>query len=443
MKKTLLTLSGIILISYAVGTVSLTMEEAKKMVLTKNPAYLAKQYSYKSSQYDSYTGLTAFLPTAKLNAKYMELDPGPSPSNQNPNASPFTRSYDVTINQPIFYGGKLLGSYLIKKDAQSIAKLNVQSQKLTALADVESKYFTLLEAKEFNKIAQSDLTSSTLHMTIAKMKYENGVISKPEYLKMQSQNATKDVSLLQANTLYSISEKDLANYLQIKDSLQVTDINFENYLPYVDQLKTLNSSKTSEILNNLTIFAKEHNNTIKITGKSRDLYSKAAMVAGANFLPMVNLTYTQAYTDNSTLNNFEKSSTLLLTASVPIFPLADNGFTYFKAKSEYKRTVQDYNASKDAIELAVESSFLNLLSNARQIGASRLALEYTQETYNQLEERYKNGMLSVNDMMDGEVMLLSAQTNMIKSKYAFLRAKSTLALILNLEDETILWNLLK
>ncbi|MBN2829660.1 MAG: TolC family protein, partial [Candidatus Cloacimonetes bacterium] len=89
--------------------------------------------------------------------------------------------------------------------------------------------------------------------------------------------------------------------------------------------------------------------------------------------------------------------------------------------------------------LNLEASYLNLLSTARKLKASALSLEYSQETYNQMQERYRNGLISGTDLLDADVALNTAQVNEISSKFTYLKTRSALKKLLGLaDDETII-----
>jgi outer membrane protein TolC len=65
-------------------------------------------------------------------------------------------------------------------------------------------------------------------------------------------------------------------------------------------------------------------------------------------------------------------------------------------------------------------------------------MSYSQETYDQMKERFALGANTANDLLFVEVMFTSAQNQYTSSFYNYLRAKSNLMLIMGEEDPQIL-----
>ena len=142
-------------------------------------------------------------------------------------------------------------------------------------------------------------------------------------------------------------------------------------------------------------------------------------------------------------SNYNDSKQLALTASIPIFPITDNFADYKKAKFEKRKTDEDYKSAESGIKLDLESSVLNLISSAKQVKASELTLNFATELHSQMEERFRNGMVSTTEILDSEVMLKSSKMSFIRSSFSFIKAKSKLILLLGMEEENEFLELLK
>ena len=146
MKKTIF-LILLLLICFIQNTAGLTLEEAKKIALENNPELLAKEEAKKSANWSVKGAMMSFLPSAQLTGNYTKYDP--SIPSMSPNTTQEdSKSYGVSITQPIFNGGKIWYNAKMQKDKEKIANYNLNNQFLQTITNVESKYFSVLEQKE-------------------------------------------------------------------------------------------------------------------------------------------------------------------------------------------------------------------------------------------------------------------------------------------------------
>ena len=165
-------------------------------------------------------------------------------------------------------------------------------------------------------------------------------------------------------------------------------------------------------------------------------------MAGGNFLPSVNLQYSNNWSKYDFQDNFSESGQLGINLSIPIFPLVDNGLGVAKANNNLKQSKYTLETVSNGIKLSLQSSLINLVAAAKTVRSSKLAMEYSKETYGQMKERFTHGVITANELLSAEVMFTSAQNQYTTSFYNFLRAKSTLQLMMGIEDPQILEKIL-
>ncbi len=431
----------IIVYYFALNAEVLTLKDAKEIALKNNPDLLAEEHAQKSAKYDFWNSTLSLIPSANLDGTYTEYKPGFG-MGTGPTADE-SRSYGYTISQPIFNGGKIWLGSRIQNDAAKIADATYINKRLETIAEVESKYFSVLENQDLLETAQKDLRSSEIQLEIAKVRYETGTLSRADYLQLQSQKASKEVSLIQMENLYSISKLDLANFLQISPDYTLKTISLDLYETYLNNIQSLDPAQVKELISEVIEISKEKNPSLKMAELSKAITKKSVIMAGGNFLPSLNLSYSKTWEKYDYQDDYEDSERLMLIASVPIFPIADNAVEFAKAKHDFKRSYYDYRSAEYGIELGLKSSVLNLVASARSVYATKKALEFAEETYLQMEERFRNNIITTSDLLDVEVMLTSSRNQYTKSVYDFLRARSYLQQLMGVEDEQILMQYLK
>jgi len=428
----------------------LTLEKAKEFALENNPEYLSKKYAYESAKWNEIGSFSGLLPSASLTGSQMQMKPGmPTLMNPIPNDENNTRSYGYSINQPLFLGGKLWLGYKISRDTKQMSNYALAEQKLKTISGVEEKYFKLLEAAEILEISKEQLRSAGLNLEIAGIRFKMGTLANVDLLKIQSDKAAKETELIQSETLYAISYSGLKNYLQYRDDFEIENFDTTIYNELIKDLNTFDKKLIDDLINECFLISLNENLSIKTLKETKNMAKKSVLMAAGNFLPILNLSYSQTWSKSwneiqgESDFSYDDSKQLALTASIPIFPIADNFADYKKAKYEKRKTDEEYKSAENGIKLDLESSVLNLISSAKQVKASELTLNFTTELHSHTEERFKNGMISTTEMLDSEVMLKSSKMSNIRSSFSFIKAKSKLMLILGMEEENELLELLK
>ncbi|MDA3813967.1 MAG: TolC family protein, partial [Candidatus Cloacimonetes bacterium] len=286
------------------------------------------------------------------------------------------------------------------------------------------------------------LLSSQNNVEIAQIRYDTGTLSKAEYLQLQSELAVKEVNLIQIENLYQISLLELANFLQLEKVKELAEIPIEIHQPTLDELSSKSISELDELIKTIINIGESSNPSLKISEISVNTNKKSLLMAGGNFLPSVNLQYSNNWSKYDYQEAFIESGQLGVYLSIPIFPLVDNGLEVAKANHNLKQSKYELETVSDAIKLSLRSSLINLVAAAKTVRSSKLAMEYSKETYNQMKERFTHGVITANDLLSAEVMFTSAQNQYTTSFYNFLRVKSTLQFLMGIEDPQILEKIL-
>lgn len=439
MKNLILSLVLVIIVLPSISY-SLSLSEARQLALQNNPDLLAQEQSTKSTKAGYWKSLLGLIPSASLNGNYTIYDEA---AQVGMNTVEEYRSYGFTVNQPLFNGGSIwLGSRL-SSDAYKISRENLKSTRLSTLADVESKYFSVLENKALLEVARKSLKSSETNLEIAQIKYESGNLSRADLLNLQSEKASKEVSLLQIENLYMISLIDLSNFLQLPEinTLQEIDMTEQQYV--LKYLQKSTSEQIDQLIMDILKTGRESNPVLKISDLAIKSSQKSLLLAAGKFLPSLNLQYSRNWLKYDFEDDYNDSGQLGLYISLPIFPVFDNGLEVAQAKYQLKQSRYKFTAAEGNIELALKSAVLNLVTAAKSVLSSQLALDYAEETYLQMQERFSNGLISSNELLSAEIMFTSAQNKYVTSTYDYLRARSALRLQTGIEDNKILENYMK
>ncbi len=419
---------------------SLSLSEARELALQNNPKLLAQENTTKSSKASYWQSLLGLIPSADLSGGYTIYDEA---TQIGMNAVEEYKTYGITISQPIFNGGSIwLGSRL-SHDAYKISQETLKSTRLSTLSEVESKYFSVLQNKALLEISRKSLESAATNLEIAQIKYDNGNLSRADLLNLQSEQAAKEISLLQMENLYSISLLSLANFLQLPEIDALEEIDLTEHQFVLAYLQESDPDQLERLLNSILNTGLEGSPALKISELAVKSSQKSLLMAAGKFLPSLNLQYSKNWIKYDFEDEYNDSGQLGIYLSVPIFPIIDNGLEVAQANYQLKRSRYDFTSAEDNIKLGLKSTVLNLITAAKTVNSSQLALNYAEETYLQMQERFSSGLISSNDLLSAEIMYTSAQNQNVTSIYDFLRARSELRLQTGIEADNILEDYIK
>jgi outer membrane protein TolC len=441
MRKSVLILFLILVTALLLQAETVTLEQAKSIAIEHNPDLKAQGESYNMSKWSYYSTLSTLFPSGSLSASYSKTD---TDNTNAPNQATENGSYGVSFRQPIFSGGKLVTSVSIAKDSRSISAFNLTEKELEILNTTEEKYFNYIKTSKLYTIAEKNMQAAVQRVSDAQVRFSQGTISKAELLKFQADESEKRVALIQAQLAKQTGYVDLKNYLMLDNDFEVEDADSFMISEEIPQLLQLDVDKTTKAITSLKEFCLEHNNTMKSLKLGRNISAKNLYNAKTGFFPTVSLgwSYNRSGDAGDNWADYDGSSTLSLSASLPILPLFDTYSGVARASSEKRKTEYEYLNTENSFKLGIESSYLNLLSKAAQYNASNLSEQYSEETYKQMQERYKNGLISATDLLDAEVVYKSAQVNAVSSKFDYLTTRSGLKKLLGLSSDREIFDII-
>ena len=435
MKKRAILIIILLLFSVSLHALDLTLELAKELALENYPGYLSQIEALKSAQSGRWNAYTSLLPSASLNASQTRYNPG---QTVGLNKADRLNTYGVSITQPIFNGGKIWLGARMQEDMVKISKENLRMTKLETLAGVELQYFSVLQNQQLMKIAELDLESSKTNLEIAKAKYDAGLLSKGDYLQIQAEKTNKMVSVLQMKNLYQTSKMILLSYLQIGNIGTIEQVDSMNYTELLHRLQNLSIVEIDSISNSFVQYGLEHSPAIAMSDIAINTSKKLLVMAGGNFLPSINLSYSKNWIKYNFMNDYDNSESITISASLPIFPIIDNVTSYTQAHHDLKKSHYDHKYTEDAVVTGIKGQFLNLVSYANSIIASKASSAQAGETYAQMQERFYRGMISANELNSTQTLYLSTQNQYVQSLYDFLGARSALLQQIGTEEDIIL-----
>lgn len=329
----------------------------------------------------------------------------------------------ITISQPIFQGGAILGGIEYAKAYKGIADLmylgeqrDIRLETIQIYSDIvknEKDLEALMSSKQELKAtydkqkAQLDLRLITkadlLKTEYSILEVESKIIGTQNQIAVQKENLKLKLGLPKAEDL-TVVEFDVPMYLS-------QNIDFE-----ADMIQAQTESIDAMIAN-----------------KYVNMADAQRKVARADMLPQVSAFASYGVESdrrkfNSTMDDAEWRGGVQVTWNV--FEFGKNYDNYRVAKLSKEQEELREKISKDSIDVNVTDAYLELIRMEKDRDSKGRALEAAMENYKMDKEKYAAGLISTVDFLASETQLREAKVGynqvVIDYLYAFEKYRSML-----------------
>ncbi len=455
-KKRKILFAFISLILFSTHIYALSLDKAITTAVQNNKSFIAQQYTCQQYKWNEKNTLTNFFPKINFNATAVRID---NDTYENANAIMHLQVYDaldnptgdyvpisagmmtggvykttymtdLTIQQPIFNGGKLFLGHQIARLSTKQTMQNLASYQNDLEYDVADSYLNILKIQDMIKIAKKSLTSSQAQLKKIYEKFNVGVVKKSDVLQWEVKVENDKITLEELKNGLSVLKTFWFNILglaSLSEAAMPDRIDLTSYDQEIVLLHSISEVTKYDTLSYVLSVVKAENPDLKSLALTERIAKTAQKLAISNFLPSLNLQYTRTFDQDDKLNfDGAKSWNIAAVFSVPIFHFGTNITNLKKSNFEYKSVQLQLEDAREKILMAAENSVYNLITKAKRVMSGNLAYENAKENYSIVNNLFDQGMVTNTELMDAEIMLFGSELNLQASYYDFVLAKYTL-----------------
>ena len=435
---------------------AITLNDAISTALKNNKSFNAEKYDYLNSKWNEKNALTNFFPKLHFNAMAVRIDDETyneantvyklpvfdafdvptgdyvpiSAGELSDGIYKTTYTTDITLQQPIFNGGKLFLGYTIARLSTKQALQSLASTQNDLEYNVADSYLTILNIQDMIKIANKSLASSRAQLKKIQDKFDVGMVTKSDVLQWQVKVENDKITLEELKNNLSVLKTYWFNILglqSLSDAAMPDRIDLTSYENEISLLHSMSEVTKYDTLSYVLSIVKAENPDLKSLELTDRIAKTAHKLAISNFLPSFNLQYTRTFDQDDKLN-FDGADTWNIAAvfSVPIFHFGTNITNLKKSSYEYKSTRLKLEDARQKILMAAENCVYDLITKAKKVMSGKLAYENAKENYSIVNDLFDQGMVTNTELMDAEIMLYSIELGLQTSYYDFVRAKYAL-----------------
>lgn len=355
----------------------------------------------------------------------------------NPAAEEGTTTASPTVNQimlgqarlnmPIFSGFRLKNNIAASQSLHTAQTFYAANTKQQLAMQTIMLYAGLYKAQQSVTLLQENLKTANQRVTDFTAMQDNGLLARNDFLKAQLQASTIQLSLDEAIKNTATLNYQLVTLLKLPEGTQVevSDAYFKNsggISPSISQGEAVAQRSDLEAL--------------RWQQKASEANIK---IAKANYYPSLSFTAGYVALDIQNVVQVYNALNFGVGFSYDISSIFKTGKQVRAAQSRAEETKKEVEMLTDRVKVEVQESLENYNLSLKQNKVYTAAVEQAVENYRIVKDKYDNGLVDTNDLLEADLQQLQAQLNEAFSKaditqryYELLNASGSLTNSFNL-----------
>ena len=396
------------------------MEDAVNYALKENKSIDSAYSSAEAAESGRKSARGAFGPS--LSANYSADKRSKEPTYMGGiKGSKETYAWEVRMDQPLFTGFNILASYQKAALKEEQAQAQRRWVELNTIGLVQENFLALLSAREKVRSAQDSLDRLSTQLKITRQLYEVGLKPRLDVLQAETDVASAEDTLLQAQNALDTQQARLNTLLNLPLESNVEYVGELNFIPFSATLEDC-LDRSYRLRPDIYIAAK----TVEISYKDK-------MSAASNFYPHV-YGYLSAESQGDTwraagssIQDTDYSAwNIGATATWNLFEWGQSLYATQQASHIISKVKADEEDLLQQVAFEVKSDLLNLTEAAKRIKVAQRGLEQAQEAFRMAIARYEAQVGTNIDVLTAQASLSQAEAYLTTAKADYLSSLSRL-----------------
>ncbi|MFZ5948263.1 MAG: TolC family protein [Stygiobacter sp.] len=408
----------------------LTLDEAIKIALQKNPNLIKLQNSLGGNQTQLKNAYGELLPSlgAQASWSWQRIDDAGSQQRNFlgeivtvPPSTVENRSYSAGIggNVMLFNGLANYANINLQKDNLKATEYNIAKLKQNIVYQTSDFFYSVLNAEELMKVREENLKYFQKFYESVNERNKLGLVPVADVYSAQVQLGNAELALIQAQNDYDKLKNGLLTYLalNVMDDYQLVDpfakdktVDPNSYLKNFEDIQTL----VNVALDNRFDF------------KSQQLLVKAAesnlTIAKSGIFPTLSADYSYGSGAVNINKMFDRKSFRVgMTLSIPIFSNFSTENQIQQAEINKMNQHEDLLSLERQIKIEIKQGYNDLIAAKKSLDVATKNVLAAEENRKINLERYNLGSATILEVLQSDRDYIDAIRNKINNVYDFYR----------------------
>lgn len=317
----------------------------------------------------------------------------------------------ANLSLPIFAGFRIQHGIESAKYLEQAAKLDAEHNRDEIVENTIAAYSNLFKAKAALDIVKENLKQSQQRVADFSNLEKNGLLARNDLLKAQLQQSNIELSLLDAENNWKITNINMNLMLGLPENTELT--------PDSGAFEALGSAESFEIWEGKALENRKDMAAIDLRGKAANAGVKAAK---GEYYP--SLALTGGYIAANVPNLLTLTNALNAGVGLKYTPssLWKTGSKVAQARAREQQLKISKDILTDNVRLQTAQAYQSYLVNQKKIDVYAKAMEQAKENYRIVKNKYDNSLATTTDLLEADVAQLQARLN-----HAFAKADALVA----------------
>ena len=415
MKRTAIFLFAFCL-AISASTQVLSLDSCISMALKANRQIEGARLQTRQRDYAAAAMKTNFLPNLKASARdiYSSADgaftlfPGAALDYKIGNIV----QAGVTVEQPIYMGGKITAGYKMSQLARDVARQNERLTESQVIVDTEEAYALLVRATELRAVAAKyDSLLLRLKRDVEAAR-AHGMASHNDVLKVNVKKNEAELQLRQAENAQRLARMNLCRQIALPLDTEI-DADVQGISPTESGIEQ----------NTAVIDFQSARPEAIMLGQRVQLAEQKVRAERADFLPQVGVVAGYSYLNGLKLNDKRLIDTgnflALLNVSIPLYHFGEgrNKVRAARMEAEHARVEQQDKLEQMRLEVTREAN--NVDEASLELEVTTRNVEQAAENLRMSQKSYAAGMESLSDLLEAQTLYQKALASQVEARCQF------------------------
>lgn len=340
---------------------------------------------------------------------------------------------DLSVEQPIYMGGKVSAAYKMAKLGHRMAEYNVQLTEDEVVVATHQAYALLLHATQMQKVAQHYDSLLGKLMTDVTNAKKHGLRSNNDVLKVKVKKGESELQLRQAENGVKLARMNLCHHigLPLSTPVEVRELEFVNADVLAEGAAAVNNGDVtapmavSRASSDASITARPD---YAILEQKTQMAAQKVKLTRSEFLPQLGVMAMYSYQKGLKVMDqylFKKPGFgVVVNLSIPIYHANEAYHKVRASKLEYERTVLEQQDLMEKMNLQLQQSANKLDESILELELTETALESATENLHAQQSAFRNGLGPVSDILEAQTLWQQAYARNVTAKAQLLVASA-------------------
>lgn len=388
------------------------IDDCLARAMESNPSVRAAREGLKAASGSNMMSVSEFVPRIAWNTVYVQLDkaslapaPGVRPSLSSEEYYVSSLSADLTL-----FSWRMKPLRTTMRATTRLAALQLASAENDLTMNVKKAFYTALYAKQLLLIAQAADDVARENLETSENLYKVGRVSSFDVSRARVGRVNAKTEVISAKNYETVAKEGLRMTLSLPAAEEM------------DIAGEFPSDAREAALDDEVALAAKRRPELGMAREAEALQVSSRELARAGFLPTIFAGYTYSWEGvdlTADPDSYYQSWTAKAGISIPLFDGFFSIGRYRAQKAGLEQAREKVQAASDGVLMEVRQSYYSVTSARESFLAQKENVETAAENLRIAQDRYKMGFLSLLELKDAELSLISARTQQVKALYDY------------------------